>query len=150
MTSVIKEYIASEQFIHDDLVKTAEAVVKTVYAIWKKERKIAPVLMTWPAETIRTSRGEPHEGVCILDLPEGNAARSVAIREMVGKTKAFALLLIEQRREDVRVILESRLGARCWDIPISDHGDVKILEQPVVQEGRAHVGLLWSPTMGRG
>lgn len=150
MTSVTKEYIASEQFIHDGLVKRAEVVVKTVYEIWRKERKIAPVLMTWPAETIRTERGEPHEGVCILDLPEGPATRSVAIREMVGRTKAYALLLIEQRSDDVQVTLESRLGARCWRIPISDHGDVKILEQAVVRDNEAHVGLLWSPTVGRG
>lgn len=144
--SVNREYIASERFIHDGLLKQAEAAVKTVYEIWKKEGRIAPVAFTWPAETIRTDAGELHEGICVLDLPAAGEARDAALRALVQRTKAYALLLIEQHREEVLVILESKHGARCWKIPIASHGDVVILERAQVQVDAMHVGLLWSPT----
>ena len=150
MTSANREYIASERFIHDGLLKQAEAAVHVVYEIWKKERAIAPTLFTWPAERIRTDNGEPHEGICLLELPEAYEKRSVAMLAMVERTKAYALLLIEQRHADVQVIFETRHGARCWSIPLVAHGDVVILERAHVQDDVGHVGLLWSPTIGRG
>lgn len=150
MFSVNREYIASERFIHNDLLKQAEVAVRVVYEIWRKERTIAPMLFTWPAERILTEAGEPHEGVCILELPEEQERRSAALMAMVRRTKAYALLLIEQQREDVRVIFETKHGARCWSIPLIPHGDVVILERAHVQDDVVHVGLLWSPKIGRG
>jgi len=150
MTSVSKDYITSERFIHDDLLRQAEAAVRTVYGIWRRERRIAPVLFTWPAERIRTEQGEPHEGVCLLELPEEDGKRSEAILAMVRRTKAYGLLLIEQRPDEVRALFETRHGARCWQIPLVAHGDVVLLGQAEIREDAAHVGLLWSPTIGQG
>lgn len=150
MISVSREYIASERFIYDGLLSQAEAVVKTLYETWKKERKVVPILFTWPAETIRTEDGKPHEGVCVLDLPEEGRARSTALRMMVERTKAYALLLIEQQHDAVQVILESGHGARCWKIPFVSHGDVVLLGRAQVRDDETHVGLLWSPNMGQG
>lgn len=150
MTSVNKDYVASERFIHDDLLRQAEAAVRTIYGIWRRERKIAPTLLTWPAERIRTEQGEPHEGVCLLELPEGGEKRSEAILAMVRRTKAYGLLLIEQKPDEVRAIFETRHGARCWQIPLVTHGDVVLLGRAEVREDALHVGLLWSPTVGQG
>lgn len=149
MFSVPRDYIASERFIHRDLLRQAEAAVKTIYKSWRKEQKITPVLFTWPAETVRTEAGEPLEGICVLILPEESGARSVALREMVGRTKAYALLLIEQHSDEVRATFESMHGARCWSIPLAPHGGVVLLERARVQDDGPCVGLLWSPGMGR-
>jgi hypothetical protein len=145
-----REEIVSERFIHNDLLRQAEAAVRTVYGIWRRERKITPTLITWPAERIRTEQGEPHEGVCLLELPEGNEKRSEAILAMVRRTKAYGLLLIEQKPDEVRAIFETRHGARCWQIPLVTHGDVVLLGRAEVREDALHVGLLWSPTIGQG
>lgn len=147
MSSVKKDYIASERFIHMGLLKEADAVVKSMYKTWRRDRRIAPLLFTWPGETIRMDSGEPHEGVCILELPEGDEERQDALRMMVERTKAYALLLVEQHREEVRIILESRHGARCWRIPLASHGEVVILERAQVEDDGVHVGLLWSPSV---
>jgi len=148
-TSVDKNYITSEQFIHDGLLRKAEAAVGTIYKIWRRERKIDPIAFAWPAETIRTDSGEPHEGMVVLELPEGKE-RTIALNAFVERTKAYALLLIEQHQKEVVVIFESRNGARSWTIPIAPHGDVAILERALVQDNGLHVGLLWSPRMGVG
>jgi hypothetical protein len=145
-----RDYIVSERFIHDGLLRQAESVVKAVYENWRRDRKIAPVAFTWPAETIRTDRGEPHEGVVVLDLPEAVGMRMEALRQLVARTKAYALLLVEQHPKKVVVILESRHGARCWTIPLESHGDVVILGRAEAHNDAVHVGLLWSPTPGQG
>lgn len=145
-----REEIVSERFIHEDLLRQAEAAVRVIYEIWRRERKIQPTLFTWPAERIRTEQGEPHEGVCLLELPEGNEKRSEAILAMVKRTKAYGLLLIEQKPDEVRAIFETRHGARCWQIPLVAHGDVVLLGRAQVREDALHVGLLWSPTIGQG
>lgn len=149
MTSMNREYIVSERFILDDLLKQAEAAVRVVYETWKKERKIAPVFFTWPAERIYTDRGDPHEGICFLALPENDKERSDAMLAMVRRTKAYALLLIEQQPDAVRIIFESKHGSRCWNVPIANHGDVVLLEAARAEDNTAHVGLLWSPKIGQ-
>lgn len=145
-----REEIVSERFIHEDLLRQAEAAVRAVYTVWRRERKIAPTLFTWPAEQIRTEQGEPHEGVCLLELPEEAEKRSEAILAMVRRTKAYGLLLIEQKPDEVRALFETRHGARCWQIPLVAHGDVVLLGRAEVREDALHVGLLWSPTVGQG
>lgn len=150
MRSVDREYLTSGRFIHDDLLKQAEAAVQVIYGIWKREQRIAPTLFTWPAERIHTDKGEPHEGICLLELPEEYEKRSDALLAMVMRTRAFALLLIEQQRDEVCAIFESSHGARCWRIPITLHGDVAILERARVQDDGAHVGLLWRAQTGKG
>lgn len=142
--------LATERFIHDDLLRHAEAVVGAIYEVWKKERKIAPMLLTWPAERIFTEKGEPHEGICLLELPEEREKRDEAILAMVRRTKAYGLLLIEQQPDEVRAVFETKHGARAWQIPFVAHGDVVLLGRAQVRDDVAHVGLLWRPTIGRG
>lgn len=52
------------------------------------------------------------------------------MRETAKKTKAWALMLCEQRTQAVVVVFESPLGTRSWHLPISRHGDTLVLEGP--------------------
>jgi hypothetical protein len=140
----VSEYITSERFIHDDLLVRAQAAVNHLYEIWKKDGKIDPSLLTWPAEAVLSENGEKVDGVCCLQLPEAIEARRLAICKMVERTKAYALLVVEQLDVSVRVILETPNGTRCWNIPVHRSGDVKILGDATVTDNRENVGLLWS------
>lgn len=147
MQSTLNEYLASEKFIHDDLVAKAQAAVNHLYVIWKNEGKIEPSLLTWPAEAVVSESGEKIDGVCCMSLPMPAADRTSAIRLMVEKTKAYGLFLVEQvEKNKIRALLETPLGTRCWNIPIMRSGDVDILGAPTVTDNRENVGLLWSPT----
>jgi len=141
----VADYIVSERFIHDDLLQRAQAAVNHVYEIWKNEGKIDPSLLTWPAEPIPGDDGKKIDGVCCLSLPAQEPERPSAIRKMVERTKAYALLLVEQLEEEVRVILETPLGTRCWHLPIHRSGDVNILGGSTFTDNQENVGLLWSP-----
>lgn len=143
-----RDYIASERFIHDDLLHKAQSAVNQLYVIWKKEGRIEPSLLTWPAETISSDKGEPIDSVCCLQLPEPPEERTPAIRLMVERTKAYGILLVEQVGDRVRALLETPLGTRCWTIPILQSGDVKTLGKPAITNNRESVGLLWSYKRG--
>jgi hypothetical protein len=137
--------ILSERFIHTDLARLAEAGVKSLYETWKNERKIYPFLVTWPGETIKTDEGVRIEGPCHLPLPEDKKVWNGVMLEAIKRTKAYAVLLVEQRDQDVRVILESPHGAKCWTLPIVRSGDVFILGNQTSTVDKEHLGLLWSP-----
>lgn len=141
-----RDYLANERFIHKELCYRAQQSVNHLYEIWKKDGKIMPVLLTWPAEPIRDDvTGKPIEGICALDLPEPIGERVTSIRKMVEKTKAYALLLAEERNGSVKVILESPHGTRCWTLPIHQSADVRFLGEATIEDDKERVGLLWSP-----
>lgn len=140
-----RDYITSERFIHDDLLQKAERAVNKLHEIWKKEGKIDASLLTWPSEPILDDNGQKMEGVCCLTLPDTSAEKIKAIRAMVRRTKAYALLLIETVDTNVQALLETPHGTRCWTLPIYRSGDTKILGEATVTDNREHVGLLWSP-----
>lgn len=144
----VHDYIASELFIHDDLLFKAEAAVNKLYDIWKKEGRIDPSLLTWPAEPILSEKGQPITSVCCLQLPERVEERTIAIRQMVERTQAYGLFLVEQRGDNVRALLETPHGTRCWNIPIHRSGDRDMLGQPTVTDNRESVGLLWAYRRG--
>lgn len=139
------DYITSEKFIHDDLVRKSQGAVNQLYAIWGTDGRIDPSLLTWPAETIMDDHGRKVEGVCILDLPHNLGARREAIHRMVERTKAYGLLLIETIDNTVQALLETPHGAQCWTIPIHKSADSFSLGEAIITRNREHVGVLWSP-----
>lgn len=141
----VQDYIVSERFIHDDLIRKSQQAVNKLYEIWKAEGHIEASLLTWPSEPIIDDEGKKVEGVCALELPEDREERHTAIRSMVKRTKAYGLLLIETVGAEVRAILETPHGTKCWIMPIQKSGDVKILGEPTITTNRENVGLLWAP-----
>lgn len=142
------DYYTSERFIHDDLVNKAQHTVDFLFTLWRKEGKIAPVLLTWPAEPIKDDSGNSIDDLCGMELPTGDGAKRDAILHMVERTKAYALLLVEPFVEQLKVILETPHGTKAWSIPIHWSGDVKVLGTPKVTIDQEFVGLLWRPQKG--
>lgn len=139
-----RQYIVSEQFIHDDLLDRAAAVVRKLPDMWNRDKKISPVLLCWPETPVKGSDGSSIDDVCVLDLTDASEEeRPDLIRQMVRRSKAYGLFLVEQKKDTVRAAFETRLGSRTWTLPIRRHGEVVVLEAArVVTDGNA-VGVLW-------
>ncbi len=138
-----REYYKSERFIWDNLRVSAAGGIPGIYKSWKLRGKIEPFIMSWPAEPVLDDNGLPIEGTCLLDLPADQGLCSTTLLAFMKKTKAYALLLTEQRADEVRVILESHHGSRSWCIPILVSGDIRTLGQPVVRDDTHRIGILW-------
>ncbi len=130
-------------FIHRNLERKAETFIDTVRAVWKKERKIAPYMVTWPGEELKADDGKiiTHAVYCAIP-PEFDASRRMrALQQLVERTKAYGLALVEQREHSIYILFETHQGARGWRIPLSWHGDVQVPGQ--TESSDECVGLLW-------
>jgi hypothetical protein len=138
-------YIRSERFIHDDLVKKAEDIVVTVRNLWRTQRQVDPYVVTWPGEDIKADDGEviTHAVLCPIPAEFDRARRMQALQQIVERTKAYGLLFVEQKENSILVLFETRHGARSWCIPLAWHGDVQVPGQAEVKNNSECVGLLW-------
>lgn len=139
-------YYSSERFIQDELVRRAEEGIATLYDTWKRHRAIAPFVILWPATTIRDVRGIELEGPCLRELDQDRTQWRRQMVEAIKVTNAYALVLVQQRDDQVLVILESQHGAVSWVLPINRSGDVQVLGRAKKIEDGEHIGLLWRPT----
>lgn len=137
-----RDYIASEQFIHDDLLRRAEQVVQRLPAWWRRDGHVRPVLLCWPGEPVQGSDGTTIDDVCALDLTNVPIeARTDAITQMIARTRAYGLFFVEQLPGAVRAVFETRHGSRGWERRIFDHGGVLVLEDAVMTENVPGFGL---------
>ena len=79
-----------------------------------------------------------------MELPEDKGEWAYIFRELVHLTSPSGMLLVEQREDVVRTLLDTPHGTRCWDLPIQDHGDLVILGTVKVTSNRERLGVLWS------
>lgn len=143
-----REDITSERFIHTCLLVEAEAMVDYVNEAWKDTGGHLPCLgFAWPAEHLHTTNGVIKDMVRTT-FSETPSQLSRELRDFVRLSKAYALLVIEQRKTDVKVIFESVHGSRSWTMRIEQHGDAKVLSKPTVVNDHESIGLLWRRSSG--
>ena len=144
-------YISSERFIHDELIRRAQRSVNHLTKLWRRNGRISPVALSWPAESVKLEDGRDFDGIITMPLPTDEAERMSALKQLVAETKAYGLLLIEQRgNKEIKAIFETHHGSKSWALPIKRHGDVWVLGKPKEKTDVESVGLLWRPRGGVG
>lgn len=130
-------------------MKEAANGLSSVYETWATKRRIDPFVLVWPSEPVNF-HGKQTEDVMPFDLPNDASRWPTFLRDLVKKTTAYALLLVEQREQAVVVIFESPHGTKSWNIPIKNHGNVNVLGEAKEKSDIDYIGLLWSPKRGVG
>lgn len=134
-----------ERGIYNDLVRWAGGSVPKLYEIWKRKKRVDPFMLSWPATVVKAHNGALINDVCRLELPKERQHWADMFRQTVKLTNPFAILLCEQREEDIHLIIESEYGTKSWTIPIRRRGDVLVLGRPNVKVDVESLGILWSP-----
>lgn len=138
------QHIRDTRVLWEKIVAQGELVVASVRKLWRAERRIDRVLFSWPREPIEDDKGRWISALVTYQPPESQPNRTAA-RDMVKRTRACAVLLVEQREKDVRILLESPHGSRCWTLPIRWQGDVRVLTKAAVVADTESLGALWNP-----
>jgi hypothetical protein len=146
------EFITSERFIHQDLAERAAAIAEQAREVWKKTQRIEPYAVTWPSTALKTDDGGVVDQavICQLPLEYTDAQRTDVLHKMVEKTKAYGLVLVEQRGNQLRVLFETHHGARAWLMRLERHGDVVVCGAPEIREDADCLGILWRAQRGVG
>lgn len=124
-------------------------MIGIVRDMWKKERAIPRMMFSWPSEHLETKDGRVVTHLVSFGVPEKMSTRDAAV-VMTRETKAYALLLVEQEKKDVVILLESFHGTRCWRLPIERHGDVMVLEKERATTDTESLGILWQRVTATG
>jgi len=116
---------------------------------WRKERRIESFAISWPSEHIVGDDGSTITHAVLMplrgDLDEG--AKHAALTRMVEKTKAYGLVVIERRQNEIRVLFETHHGARAWITPLKRHGDLLVPGRTQVRDNAECLGFLWRPQL---
>lgn len=146
---VTSAYLA-QRILHENILVHLKSSIESLFGSWKKYKKIEPFAMSWPLEILRTEDGKKIDGPILLRLSDEKEEHwRGLILELIRRTDAFAVLLAEQKDDEVRVTFESQCGSKCWRLPIAQSGDVRILRQPKVSEDKEYLGYLWKPATPR-
>ena len=112
--------------------------------MFRRDKRIHPTLLVWPANTVLASDGSQFSGVIFTALAIDPEKRKEEIKNSILNAAAFAALVTEQLDTDIRMIFESGHGTRTWRLPIKNHGDIQILGRPVQSDNAESLGVLWT------
>jgi hypothetical protein len=130
---------------HKQLCTYVEASMKSIHETWRRNKLIDPFLVAWPCDPIPDKKGILISAPCILPLTADRSKWGKLRIAVVDRTNAYALLQVEQREVDVRAILETTEGTRCWVHPIARSGDIVRLGSARVSDNTELLNLLWFP-----
>jgi len=134
--------LKNEEFIWKDLIFRAKHAVDHVKQVWRKEHDYPRMIFSWPSEHLKTKGGTVITHLVSFAIPDEMETFKAAV-ELATKTKAYGLLLVDKVDGNLKVVLESRHGTRCWTMPIRRHGDVTVLERGRASENTECIGVLW-------
>lgn len=137
-----RDYIISERFIWDDLLRRGEAVARRAKKIFDQQGSINTTILSWPSKTIKGDDGKDINRIVALAVPK-NIPIKRALIDMTKRTFPYALLLTEVQNDELKIILESHHGTRSWRFPIQRKGDVLRLGEGVTKDDVDSIGILW-------
>lgn len=137
-------YNNSERILHNELSKEARNGLPSLYKTWAEHSEIGAFVLVWPDRMV-SFHGHRTINPMPFDMPENKKDWAGKLRQLIEDKHAFALLLVEQRKQDILAVFESPHGAVSWQVPIENHGDVRILGTPIEKVDAEYIGLLWSP-----
>jgi len=133
----------SDQAINEELLRVCDLLVDQLRRTTHTGVELA-FAMTWVGSEVTDDRGVPINDRVFLQLPNNREAWDDLLSQLVSKTQAFALLLIDRHVEGLKVLYESPMGTRTWRLKKERHGDLEVLSRPVVTDNVETTGLLWS------
>ena len=134
------------QILHKTLLNRATAALQYIYDEWRSRKAVRPAAITWAGEPIKDDAGNHIDDAVLCLLPEDPALQHRALRDMVMRTSACALMLIVQEEQEVRAYFETAYGSRCWRFPIRYHGNVHVVGAPTWKDDENGVGIFWQTT----
>lgn len=149
MQQTLREYIVSERFIHDGLLKDGDFLVKRLYKLWKRDRRIEPSVLMWPSHELTADDGGKIDRLIAMTLPPEIEEHKSQLRAAVDRVSAYAFFIVRREGSEVKALLETPHGTRSWTIPIQRSADVELLGAATVRDDKDWFGLLWVPKRDR-
>jgi len=142
MDIVDYNYITSERFIHDGLIRKAEQILERLTDVWQEQRTLPRFMHAWCAEPILSDEGKKLDEVTLF-LPEDPATHRELVLKLIERAKPYGLLSLELRENEIFAVFESMHGTKAWHYPLELHGDIRMVNKPRTSVDQEALGLLW-------
>jgi len=132
------ERTASREKAFDVLALVVHQAEKDVRKYWDANETYPTLLLAWP-----TAHDVPYE-VVNMAVPEGMKSLDAA-KALTSRTRAYALFLLEQHKNCIKLILETQTSALSVTLPIEQHGDTRALGTAQTKKDSENLGVLFRP-----
>ncbi len=139
-------YITSERWIHDSVLKEAELGLDVVTSAWRQQNDVGHFLIVWPEDEVLATDGSKINRAVSFDLSDDAEKNVRVFREALQVAKPYALLVVEEQDKKIRAVFETRHGTKSWVWPI--HNNLAV-GQASTKVDVNYVGLLWRPNKGQ-
>jgi hypothetical protein len=129
--------------LHDAIAKKAALGLKSIYKIWRRDKGLSPFIISWPLDDLDFEHCLPTNNEVVVDLPKDMESWPTIVGKLMEDTRPFAVLLAQQKKDEVVLVLESEYGSSSWHIPISKHGVDLVLGDVASKEDVDRLGFLW-------
>jgi len=136
-SSSIVEYVSSEQFISDGILRRSEAVLEVAVEQYNHGNRGSFALL-WPGREIKSDDGGSINDVLIFPRPGGvDPVRWIKdhLRAAIKRTAAYAFLDVHRGGDGMTAFFESPHIRRTWVYRARREGDVMLLGSPEVENG---------------
>ena len=133
----------SDPAIHERLLLGCTDLIDSMRYTWCESSPEENVAMTWTGTEIQDDHGHPINDRVLLVMPDNRDEWDSVLAQLIERTEAFALLLIQRNSERLQVLFESPYGTRLWRLKKERHGDTSVLGRPAVFDNVETTGLLW-------
>lgn len=136
----------TEQDIHAGLIDRCTRIIQEMRNRWSPVQKDSTAI-AWAGEDIEADDGQLINDAVLLELPEDRRRWRTILSALVGRTKAFGLLVVDRTEDGFTASFETRHGSRKWTLKKERHGDAYVLSSPTVLDDVETTGLLWTPSV---
>ena len=137
-----RKYLASGQFIHDDIMLRCSGVVQEFYNLWREDRKIDPGVLAWPSTDVPADDGQMINSVVRMQLPPEREKHKDLLRKLAARISPYGIFVFWQEPKRVVAILETPKGTRTWTIPIERSADILVLGKTQTKDNEDSLGLV--------
>lgn len=133
-SSSIIEYLSSEQFISDGLLRKSEAVLEVAVEQYNHGNRGSFALL-WPSREIKSDNGEAINDVLLFPRPSDvDPVRWIKehLAAAVKRTAAYAFLDVRREGDGLTAFFESPHMRRTWNYRARREGDVVLLTAPEI------------------
>jgi hypothetical protein len=139
------DYIPQPDFSWTTILRETKGLLEVTRKLFNKSGKIEDIAFCWPSEIIEDDQGNRIYDVISMILPEEAATKQKALRNLVVRASAKAVVVIEQKEKEVTALLEGVQGTIIWKMPIQRRGDRWFLGKDEQFRDAECLGLLWQP-----
>jgi hypothetical protein len=139
----MKDYLTSGRLIHEALTEFVDELAERLRSLSMAGEDLRPMLLFWVNEGVKGDDGNLISGKVVMEFDDmGNVQKHM--EQGVSRTNAYAVVLFQPNKEELRLDLETPHGAETWQMEKQKRGDTCFVRPPNRSSSNSIFGVIRS------